>query len=280
MDNTNEFKSFYKRVGGNEGSLCQYNTRLDTYGCGCEHDCKYCYAKSLLSFRGLWDAESPRVADVEKVKRKVSKLEKGSFVRMGGMTDCFAPIEKENRVSLETMTALNEQGVNYLIVTKSPLIATGEYIETMSKELAHIQVSITTTSNETAATYESTASVTSRIEAVETLSDAGFDVSLRLSPYMREYVDPDVINNVRVEKCLVEFLRVSPWIKKWFDVDYTDYTVKSGGYLHLPLDKKLAALKLITLPQVSVCEDVPEHHLYFERHFNPNPDDCCNLRRD
>lgn len=30
-----EYKSFYKTVGGNEGSLCRYNTRLDTYGRGC-----------------------------------------------------------------------------------------------------------------------------------------------------------------------------------------------------------------------------------------------------
>ena len=47
-----EFKSFYKTVEGNEGSKCKYNTRLDTYGCGCQHACSYCYAKSLLE-KGL-----------------------------------------------------------------------------------------------------------------------------------------------------------------------------------------------------------------------------------
>ena len=50
-----EYKSFYKTVDGSEGQKCNYPTRLDTYGCGCVHDCKYCYAKSLLSFRGLWN---------------------------------------------------------------------------------------------------------------------------------------------------------------------------------------------------------------------------------
>jgi organic radical activating enzyme len=54
-----EYKSFFKTVGGNEGSKCKYSTRLDVYGRGCQHDCDYCYAKSLLSFRGLWDAEHP-----------------------------------------------------------------------------------------------------------------------------------------------------------------------------------------------------------------------------
>lgn len=42
-----EFKSFYKTVGGGEGQKCHYPTRLDTYGCGCQHDCSYCYDKSL-----------------------------------------------------------------------------------------------------------------------------------------------------------------------------------------------------------------------------------------
>ena len=58
-----EYKGFYKQVKGNEGSKCRYSTRLDTYGCGCQHDCAYCYAKSLLNFRNLWDAEEPAIAE-------------------------------------------------------------------------------------------------------------------------------------------------------------------------------------------------------------------------
>lgn len=42
-----EFKSFLKTVTGNEGGKCRYPTRLDSYGCA------YCYARSLLEFRGL-----------------------------------------------------------------------------------------------------------------------------------------------------------------------------------------------------------------------------------
>lgn len=48
-----EFKSFYKTVKGNEGAKCMYPTRLDLYGRGCSHNCSYCYARSLLDFRGL-----------------------------------------------------------------------------------------------------------------------------------------------------------------------------------------------------------------------------------
>lgn len=67
-----EFKSFFKNVGGNEGSKCRYPGRLDTYGCGCSHDCKYCYAKSLLNFRKLWNPEDPSVADLSKVKKQIN----------------------------------------------------------------------------------------------------------------------------------------------------------------------------------------------------------------
>lgn len=86
-----EFKSFYKKVGGGEGNKCHYPTRLDTYGCGCQHDCSYCYAKSLLSFRGLWDTKEPSVANTQKVKNVIKKIDSGKILRLGGMTDCFQP---------------------------------------------------------------------------------------------------------------------------------------------------------------------------------------------
>ena len=69
----NEFKSFFKTVGGNEGDKCNYPTRLDTYGRGCSHNCKYCYAKSLLDFRKMWNPDEPAIADINKIKRKISK---------------------------------------------------------------------------------------------------------------------------------------------------------------------------------------------------------------
>ena len=97
-----EYKSFYKQVGGNEGSKCFHSTRLDTYGCGCQHDCKYCYAKSLLDFRNLWNAQEPSIADIDKIKRKIDKIPNDvGVIRLGGMTDCFAPIELRHRVSQE-----------------------------------------------------------------------------------------------------------------------------------------------------------------------------------
>lgn len=276
----NEFKSFMKTVGGNEGDKCNYPTRLDTYGRGCSHNCKYCYAKSLLDFRKMWNPDDPAVADINKIKRKISKLSKDTpAIRLGGMTDCFQPIEKKYGVTYETIKALNENNLPYLIVTKSALVADDKYIDVLDKDLAHIQITVTTTDDDFSRTYENASVPSERISAIEKLQELGFDVQLRLSPYIKEFVDFDILNNVKCDKILVEFLRVNSWIKKWFDIDYSRYTIKHGGYQHLPLDEKIKDIKLITgFKEITVCEDETTAYEYWKNNFNPNKDDCCNLR--
>lgn len=268
-----EFKSFFKEVKGNEGNKCRYNVRLDTFGCGCSHDCAYCYAKSLLNFRGLWDAKEPSTASLEKIERKIAKLPKGTIVRLGGMTDCFQPQESRDRVTRGTILLLNKYGIGYLIVTKSDLIC--EYADILDKHLAHIQVSITF------APCEKAVSTERRIRAVEMLQEQGFDVAVRLSPFIPQFVDFERLNRINCRKIIVEFLRVNHWIKTWLPLDYSEYSVKQSGYQHLPLAKKVEYLSRVTgFDEVSVCEDVTEHYEYWREAVNFNKDDCCNLRRN
>ncbi|MCL2565882.1 MAG: 4Fe-4S cluster-binding domain-containing protein [Defluviitaleaceae bacterium] len=273
-----EYKSICRTVGGNEGAKCKYNTRLDVYGCGCSHDCKYCYAKSLLSFRGLWDADAPRVANLKKVETAIAKLKKHTIVRLGGMTDCFQPLEEKKRITLETIKLLNAYDIGYLIVTKSHLVANDEYLAVFNKRLAHIQISVTCLDDVIAGDYERASPPSKRLKAIYDLHRAGLDVALRLSPLMEEYIDFDMLNSLSISKCLVEFLRVNSTIKKWFPaVDYTKYTVKHSNYYHLPLAEKIRILQKIKFGNISICEDVTEHYDYWKKHYNPNSDDCCNL---
>lgn len=283
-----EFKSFFKVVaGGNEGDRCHYNTRLDTYGCGCQHNCGYCYARSLLDFRKLWNPAYPAIANINKIRHTIRlKLKPGDIVRLGGMTDCFQPLERENRITYKTIEALNEMNVGYLIVTKSSLVADDEYIGIIRPDLAHIQVSITTTSPDLSKVVEPGASLPEeRIRAVEKLQAAGYDVQVRLSPYITEFVDMDVINGIRCDKILVEFLRVNSWIRKWLTnlqcgVDLSIYSEHHSGYDHIPLAGKINLLSRVTgFRELSVCEDVASHQEWWKKHVNANPDDCCNLRK-
>lgn len=273
-----EFKSFYKTVAGGEGSKCKYPTRLDTYGCGCSHDCGYCYAKSLLDFRGLWNPEEPRIADLRAIERRLDKVPSGAVLRLGGMTDCFQAQEEASGVTRETLRMMFERGIHALIVTKSDLIARDDYLDVLDRGLAHVQVSVTTTDDATNPFGEKAPAPSRRIAAIERLHAEGVDVAVRLSPLVPEFVDFDRINAIKVNKAQVEFLRVNSWIAKWLSgVDLSAYTLKEGGYRHLPLERKLEVLGRVKLPNVSVCEDVQEHYDYWRSCYNPNGEDCCNL---
>ena len=275
-----DFKSIGKTVEGNEGDKCNYPTRLDTYGCGCQHDCSYCYAKSLLDFRDLWNPKNPSVANISDISKTVKKLPRGQIVRLGGMTDCFQPIEKLHRVTYKTIRLLNRRRIPYLIVTKSALVASQEYIEILDTDLAHIQITVTTLDDDFCATYEKASKPSDRIQAIKVLQLLGFDVSLRLSPFIPQFIDFERLNALQINKILIEFLRVNTWIQKWFDIDYSEYTVKQNGYRHLPLKKKIEYISKITgFKEMTVCEDETTAYNYWKNNFNFNKDDCCNLRR-
>lgn len=106
-------------------------------------------------------------------------------------------------------------------------------------------------------------------------------MQLRLSPFIPEYVDIQRLNDLKIDKIVIEFLRVNTWIQKWFDIDYSEYTLHEGGYRHLPLERKKELIKLITgFKEMTVCEDETGAYEYWKHNFNINPDDCCNLRRN
>ena len=282
------FESFFNNVEGNEGSVCNYAVRLDPYGCGCQHNCGYCYARSLLAFRGLWNPQLPAIADIRKIRQLIAtKLMPGDVVRLGGMTDCFQPIEKGRRLTYRTIQMLNQRGVHYLIVTKASLVASEPYLDVMDRRLAHIQVSITTTDADLSRRIEPGAPVPDeRLAAAERLQAEGFDVALRLSPFIPEFIkmgklDAQRINAVKCDKMLIEFLRVSHWIERWLApyVDLSGYSLAFHGYKHLPFEKKIDAVKAFEgHHEITVCDWEEKYLDFWKKQYNPNPNDCCNLK--
>ncbi len=250
---TKEFKSFLKLPGGGEIKRCYYPFKLDTYGCGCQHNCLYCYAKSVLWFRKLWDEENPSVASFteirkifenvfeKNIKSKYAQfLKKRIPLRLGGMTDCFSETEAKHGVTLKLLKLLKEYDYPYLILTKNKLIAEDEYLEAMDNELGYVQLSITTPYDDVAALYEEGASVTSeRLAAMAKLSKNGFYTAARLNPLfplypdgyyskVREvpkehrrkfhYFDWSLVNMIAETGCnsvLGGFLRLSTWNIRW-----------------------------------------------------------------
>ena len=278
MPSIKKFWALYNTVGGWEWEKCLYPTRLDTYGQWCSHNCSYCYARALLDFRGLWHPSNPKFIDLKTAYKIIAEeIPKWQVTRLWGMTDCFQPVEATHRITYNVLKAFNYYKKPYLIVTKSDLIARNDYIEVLDPKLAHIQITITSTNDELAATYEHATRPTDRIKAIEKLWALWYDVQIRLSPYIPPYVEIWKINDIKCDKIIVEFLRVNHRIQQWFKIDYSDYTLKEWGYNHLPLEKKIQLISKIKKPQISVCEDVEEHYQYRKQHFNYNPEDCCNL---
>lgn len=277
---TDEFKSPYTLMENRKyNTWCRYTARLDSYGRGCLHNCSYCYARHLLDFRGNWHPYEPAAATVETMRSIVSRLEPGSVVRLGGMTDCFQPIEGKRKVTLETIKLLNQRKVHYLITTKSATCVFPEYLDVYDPELAHFQLSITATDDWRGNRFETASPESERMRACEVLSRMGFDTAVRLSPFIPEFVDVGTINAIDCGKILIEFLKVNPYVKRCFDLDYNDYTCKYGGHLNLELPRKIElAERLTDFDDRSVGEYVREHYLYFRENYNTNKYDCCNLR--
>ena len=243
-----------------------------------------CYAKSLLDFRGLWKPDDVAVADKAKVCRRLDRIPAGTILRLGGMTDPFQPIESRLRMNRWLIEELNKRGIGYLIVTKGASVA--DCLDVMDPELAHVQISYTYTEGLAPKGYEKASPPEARIESAERIKDGGIDVQLRLSPYIPEYVDQSRIIDCGVDRLLVEFLRINPFIEKSMrnldpGFNLMPYMEKVGGYRHLPLEYKKQLLQpfVDAGKRVTVCEDHPEHYEWFKTNFNPNPDDCCDLRR-
>lgn len=257
---------------------CKYTFRLDSYKCGCQHNCDYCYSKNLLNFRNLWNSQHPKIVPINDNALIVKSLDRNIVVRLGGMTDCFQPLEVIEKATYKTILWLNRYKIHYLIVTKSSLVSNDEYLKIYDPKLAHFQISISGTDDKKCLEYENASPVSERIKSIELLYKLGFDISVRLSPFIIQYCDTDIINLIQCDKILIEFLKVGRWIKKWFNIDYTDYSLKCGGYEHLQLESKNEMVNKITgFNQISVGEFIVEHHKYFSENVNFNPADCCNL---
>lgn len=275
------FSLFYKE--GVEDN-CLYNTRLDTYGCGCQHDCNYCYAKSLLDFRGLWNPQKPVVANMKQVRNAIIKAKKKGIkvLRLGGMTDCFQPLELKYRTTYQTIKLLNKYKMGYLIITKSHLVADDEYIKIYDKDLAHFQITTTCIDDNIykELKFEKASLPSKRVEAIEKLQNLGFDVAIRLSPYVPELIKPEEVNKIKCNKLLIEFLRVNHWVEKWFGniINIKDYSKNYHGYNHLPFEKKKDLVKDFKIKEVQVCDFEEKYLDYWKKEFNYNKEDCCNLR--
>ena len=191
------FKSPFKLV--NSHATCQqclYAFEIDTYGRGCVHNCVYCYAKAELTVHGYWNNPYPAPVDINTIRKvfhtvfetdKKSKwreiMEKKIPIRIGSMSDSFMFMDKKYGVTKELLKILNHYKYPYVIFTRSDLISHEDYLELIDKNLAAIQISMSSINDELNKRIEPGApSAQRRLRALERINKYGFWTTVRINP--------------------------------------------------------------------------------------------------
>lgn len=65
-------------------------------------------------------------------------------VRLGGMTDPMQELEAETETTYKLLQILKKYRYPYLLLTKNARIGEDKYIEALDKDLAYVQITITT----------------------------------------------------------------------------------------------------------------------------------------
>lgn len=171
---------------------------------GCEHGCIYCYARNTHEYWGYsagLDFErkilyKSNAAELLEIKLK-SRSWKPVGIMFSGNTDCYQPIEKKLEITRSMLKVLLKLKHPCSMITKNALILRDLDIlkEMASMNLIHVNISITSLSEETRRTLEPrTASIKKRLETVKILSENGIPVNVMMAPII------PAINNYEILK--------------------------------------------------------------------------------
>ncbi len=178
-------------IATNDSPDVGFDRSINTYR-GCEHGCVYCYARPTHAYLGLspgLDFETQLFA-----KRDAAELLEEAFRRrnyrpaplqLGGVTDCYQPIERELRITRRVLEVLHAWRHPVRIVTKSASVVRDlDLLAALAtRNLVYVDVSLTTLDGDLARTMEPRASAPRRrLDAIAALSGAGVPVGVATSP--------------------------------------------------------------------------------------------------
>ncbi len=166
---------------------------------GCEFGCRYCYARYTHEFMEMRDGlefeqkiyVKQHAADV--LRHELRKVKKNESIALGTATDPYQPAERRYEVTRGILEEFSRhKGFELGIVTKSNLVLRDIdllCVIACSNTLS-IHITITTLNTDLARILEPRAPRPDlRMDAVRTLSKAGFDVGLSCSPVLPGITD-------------------------------------------------------------------------------------------
>ncbi len=174
---------------------------------GCEHGCIYCYARNSHEYWGYsagLDFERKILYKSNAAELLEAKLKSRNWKPMGimfsGNTDCYQPIEKKLEITRSMLKVLLKLKHPCSMITKNALILRDLDIlkEMAALNLIHVNISITSLSEETRRTLEPrTASIKKRLETVKILSENGIPVSVMMAPIIPAINNHEILRLVK-----------------------------------------------------------------------------------
>ena len=152
-------KSAYTKI--NNQNL-PYDSDLNIYR-GCEHDCIYCFARYTARYLNNRDF-SKKIFIKRNIKtifiEQLLNKKKPFLLNIGGISDCYQPIEYEQKIMPEIIKTLEIFKIPCCITTKSSLILRDyTLLENLSKQTSvNIAISLITTDSNLLSILEPSAS--------------------------------------------------------------------------------------------------------------------------
>ena len=207
---------------------------------GCEHGCIYCYARPSHAYWDMspgLDFETKLIAKSNAAEVLEQQLSKPGYVcapiNLGSNTDPYQPIEREYKITRQTLLVLLRYRHPVTIVTKGSLILRDLDLltELARQRLVAVMISLTSLDDELKRILEPRAAAPkARLRAIRVMRQAGIPVGVLCSPMI------PMINDSELESLLAEAhaagaqsaaymmlrlpLEVAPLFEEWLAAHY------------------------------------------------------------
>jgi len=172
---------------------------------GCSHGCIYCDSRSDCYRNTDFDTVKVKEDALRIIRDDLRRKVSSGVVASGAMSDPYNPLEKELKLTRNSLELINAYNFGASLCTKSALVARdADILKDISKHSPVIvNLSITTADDELCRKIEPNVSVASeRFEAIRKLSDNGIFCGVMLVPVLPFICDTDenILNIVRMAK--------------------------------------------------------------------------------
>jgi DNA repair photolyase len=163
-----------------------YDYALNPYT-GCQHACRYCYARYMKRFTGhteAWgDFVDVKINAVDLLKKEITRKKPGR-VWVSGVCDPYQPLEARYKLTRRCLEILVEHQWPVAVQTRSPLVLRDIDILKKARDLS-VGLSITTADEKIRKLFEPKAPpIPARIRALDQLHQAGISTIAMIAPLL------------------------------------------------------------------------------------------------